>query len=189
MNKIQKNTIYIDMDGVVADFDGYAEQTLGHKHNSTHWPPDQWQQLTTIPHLYKNLPKTKQADNIMALARQFRDQLDWDLFMLTAIPKDNDVPDAFQDKILWMQEHYPDIPVRFGPYSKDKHKHCKSGDILVDDRQDNCDQWHSAGGIAIRAKNRDEALYNLQKTFETARSAYKQENFLPMIKYLLNDLL
>ena len=37
----------------------------------------------------------------------------------------------------------------FGPYSKDKHQHCEPGDILIDDRSSNIEEWRAVGGIAI----------------------------------------
>jgi hypothetical protein len=69
---------------------------------------------------------------------------------LTAVPHYNDVHWAFWDKMLWAQERYPDIPVHFGPYSQDKQKHCQPGDILVDDRPDNCENWIRVGGVAVK---------------------------------------
>ena len=69
---------------------------------------------------------------------------------LTAVPKGNDVKWAFYDKVNWATTRYPDIPVMFGPYSHDKHVHCKFGDVLIDDRTSNCTEWRNAGGIAIQ---------------------------------------
>ena len=65
------------------------------------------------------------------------------------MPKGNDVKWSFYDKVVWAQQHFPDIAVMFGPYSKDKHVHCMSGDILIDDRLSNIEEWAAAGGNAI----------------------------------------
>jgi hypothetical protein len=64
------------------------------------------------------------------------------------------VPDAFSDKVLWAQEHFPDIEVHFGPYAVDKYRHCQLGDILVDDRLSNCESWTQAGGKAFKVNGR-----------------------------------
>jgi hypothetical protein len=56
---------------------------------------------------------------------------------------------------MWAQEHFPDIAVHFGPHSYEKQRHCKAGDILVDDRPDNCSQWRDAGGIAFKVNAND----------------------------------
>lgn len=110
--------------------------------------------------LFRNLPKMPQADEMVNLARKIRDDLGYELIFLTAIPHYNDVHWAFWDKMLWAQERYPDIPVHFGPYSEDKKKHCIAGDILVDDRIDNCEGWREAGGVAIRVTKDYQAALN-----------------------------
>ena len=69
-----------------------------------------------------------------------------DLRFLTALPHDYSVPFASYDKVLWAQERFPNIPVLFGPYSHDKWKHCQPGDILIDDRTSNCEEWTRSGG-------------------------------------------
>ena len=171
-----KHTIHIDMDGVVADWDRAATEYLHTNFpvdaagkNENRWPPHLWEQLRIAPHFYRHLPKMARADDLINLARRFRDELHWNLVMLTAIPRGNDVFECFDDKFHWMQQHYPDIPVHFGPYSHDKQDHCKvAGDILVDDRYDNCEQWTFKGGIAVRVtKDYDKALAELEKIFES----------------------
>jgi 5'(3')-deoxyribonucleotidase len=168
MNNQPRRTIYIDMDGVVADFNGFAKTVLddynGAPGNHT-WAPGQWDKLRAHPHLYWCLPKLEKADQMMALARRFRDELDWDLYMLTAVPKGNDVPDAFQDKVLWQQAHFPDVAVRFGPFAIDKQHHCRPGDILVDDRHSTCVAWKQAQGHAVFVKDYDQALVELENLF------------------------
>lgn len=172
-----KKTLYIDMDGVTADFNGQAKITLNATEQDAlnaaqqgRWPPDKWKILIEIPHFYRNLPPLPTGKKIVELALKFQQELDYQLYFLTAIPSSNDVPDCIYDKILWTQEHYPYIPVRFGPYSKDKHKHCKPGDILIDDRKDNCQAWLQAGGTAILYENDGtNALNNLNQLYQTLR--------------------
>lgn len=182
-------TLYLDMDGVLADFNRGAQKILGASDaergqaiENDRWTADQWQQLIKNPNLYRTLPKTPQADQLVDVARKFRDNLGWRLRVLTAIPRANDVPEAFQDKILWIQEYYPDITVYFGPYSRDKARHCRPGDILVDDRRDNCLDWQKQGGHAIRVKadQQDLALKELESFYhkEQQLAAQQLRNFL-----------
>jgi len=146
-----KNTLYIDMDGVVADWSAGATEIIGYSlHNaSAYYPPEHWVKVTECKRLYRNLPKMPGADEMVDTARKFRDDLGWELLFLTAVPKSNDVRWAFYDKVHWVLERYPEIPVHFGPYSKDKHVHCKPGDVLVDDRVENIHEWVGAGGHGI----------------------------------------
>ena len=53
----------------------------------------------------------------------------------------------------------------FGPYSKDKWQHCNAGDILIDDRQSNIDEWRAAGGIAIHHVSLNSTLYELSQLY------------------------
>ena len=55
----------------------------------------------------------------------------------------------FWDKIEWVKTYFPGIPLWFGPYSRDKHVHCVNRDILIDDREDNIQDWTQAGGVGI----------------------------------------
>lgn len=164
------------MDGVLADFDQAAKTFLNatreefdQAKQNNKWNRAQWELIKTHnPRFYLSLPKTSLADDLVTVARKFRDQLDWNLKILTAIPSGNDMPWAFYDKILWQQEYYPDIPVMFGPYSKDKFLHCNPNDILIDDRLDNCESWSKVQGIAIRVNNNyNQILQTLEELYIT----------------------
>lgn len=149
------NKFCLDMDGVVADWVAGAAQIIGYRLDDPHtrYPDSDWHKLRSHHRLFRDLPKKLGADALVDLARRYRDDLGWELVFLTAIPHNNDMPWAFWDKVTWAGQHYPDIPVWFGPYSEDKQVHCSPGDILVDDRSDNCAQWSSRGGLAFKVAN------------------------------------
>ena len=153
------------MDGVVADFDEYAYRTLGVPPSQGVYPDTIWQQLVKNPRIYRDLIKTPYADQLVEECRDYALTYGYDLYFLTAVPKANDVKWAFYDKVLWAQQHFPDIAVMFGPYSKDKYQHCRSGDILIDDRTSNIDEWRAAGGIAIHHTAIDSTLFELSKLY------------------------
>jgi 5'(3')-deoxyribonucleotidase len=158
-------TLYLDMDGVVADFDEYAARTLGLPASSGIYPDEIWYNLASNARLYRDLKKTEYADQLVNECRDLALTKDYDILFLTAVPKGNDVPWAFYDKVVWAQKYFPTIPVMFGPFSKDKHVHCRPGDILVDDRQSNIEEWRAAGGIAIHHTNIDATLYELSRLY------------------------
>jgi hypothetical protein len=155
------NTFYLDMDGVVADWEvaasTFLRRPMRDPDTTTHYrnSAEEWERIKTQSRFYRDLPLMPRVDELVALARQYRDNLGWNLLFLTAVPKNDDVPWAFYDKVLWAQKHFPDIPVHFGPHSWDKQRHCKPGDVLVDDRPDNCGQWITAGGLAVQVLNND----------------------------------
>lgn len=165
-------TIYLDMDGVVADWEAGAAELVGYvsEYPEKPYPPSDWEKIRNHKRIFRNLPKMKRADELVELARRFRDELGWQLLFLTAVPHYNDIHWAYYDKVMWAFERYPDIPVHFGPYSQDKRNHTKPGDILVDDRFDNCEGWREAGGIAVRVtKYYGEALDELRRVFEDSK--------------------
>ena len=143
-------TIYLDMDDVIADFKAYAVRVLRTKQQNEKWAATEWNRLKDNDRLYRDLNKTPEADRLVEECTRICKQNNWQLKFLTAVPKGNDVRWAFYDKVVWAQRHFPSIPVMFGPYSKDKHVHCVPGDVLIDDRTSNCEEWRAAGGIAIQ---------------------------------------
>ena len=151
---MNKNTVYLDMDGVIADFDAGIKKILGYSEQDTniHYPDSDWAKIRKNQRLYLDLPQMPNARNIIDIARAFKYDLGWELLFLSAIPTGNDMPWSFWDKCQWAQKNFPDIPVHFGPYAHDKHKHCKPGDILVDDRTSSILEWKKAGGLAIEVK-------------------------------------
>lgn len=146
--------IFIDMDDVVADFSKKIFEitgvflTLGETYSD-----ENWNKILQHTRIYKNLEKTEGADQIVNASIKLAKTKSYDIKFLTAVPRKNDFPWAFYDKVNWAALHYPAIPVWFGPYSKDKHIHCNAGDILIDDRLSNINDWKSVGGIAVWHKN------------------------------------
>lgn len=163
-------TIYLDMDDVTADFKAYANRVLRKKNDDEKWPHEDWIKLRDNPRLYRDLEPTPEALALVEYCRYLRDHSGFELQFLTAVPKGNDVHWAFYDKVLWAQKYFPDIPVMFGPFSKDKHVHCKTGDILIDDRTSNCEEWRQAGGFAVQHRG------DLSKTIQ-ALTQVLDENF------------
>lgn len=174
---IKNKALYLDMDGVVADWNRGAEEFLGVKRPVTdvnpdgRWNHEQWQLIKDNERFFSTLPLMNHAHELVRVARKFRNELGYELLFLTAIPRDNDHPWAFQDKVYWARDYFPDVPVHFGPYSHDKWRHCKPNDILVDDRASNITEWRNHGGIAIRVLNDDlvPAIKELEALYEQHR--------------------
>ena len=154
-------TLYLDMDGVVADFEEYAHRTLGVPPSEGIYPDEIWKKLAANPRIYRDLKKTPYADHLVDVCKALCEVRGWELKFLTAVPKGNDVPWAFYDKMTWALFFFPDIPVMFGPYSKDKHHHCQVDDILIDDRRSNIDEWQAAGGFGILHKTIEDTIAGL----------------------------
>ena len=138
--------IYIDMDDVVADWHGAAEQFLKMRwsKDNERIPQADWDRIKRNSRFYRDLPVMPDAKELCLVE---------DVGFLSAIPRNNDMPWAIQDKVHWANKHFPGIPVFLGPYSTDKWQHCRQGDLLIDDRTDNCQQWEKVQGVAHIYRN------------------------------------
>jgi 5'(3')-deoxyribonucleotidase len=140
--------IYLDMDDVVADWMGYARAYLKRNWQEGEMLPDtEWRRLKDDQRMYSKLPLKEHAYDLVDWCRTYAKQNNCNLYFLSAIPHGNDMPWAPQDKVFWGQEYFPDIPVFLGPYAHQKYMHVRNpGDILIDDRRSNCEEWQRAGG-------------------------------------------
>jgi hypothetical protein len=143
------NVIHCDQDGVLADFDLYKKTHLS---SEAQTDDDQmWAEIKQISGFYRKLKATPYARKLWDAIKLCGS----DRCILTALPRKSTMPDADTDKRLWVNDNRSTVfggdkpTVKFGPYSKDKHKHAEPGDILIDDRLDNIEQWIAAGGIGI----------------------------------------
>jgi len=140
---------FVDMDDVVADWMGYAKSIVARDWDYGQRIPDSdWQKIRQNQRFYYNLPlKPGAMDLVEWIQSRCRSGTD-EIFFLTALPHDYSMPYAAQDKVWWANHYFPGVPVFFGPFSHDKWRHCRPGDILIDDRDSNCHEWISAGGRA-----------------------------------------
>lgn len=137
-------TIYVDLDGVLADFDCDAELYLHtdniYKYEFVWGPKKFWDKLNEFPNFFRELPKKADADHLFF-------NLPWDITVLTALPS-TDAARVEEQKRAWVHEHYEGTPV-ITCQTKDKPSFCSPGDILIDDRAINRDAWIKAGGTYI----------------------------------------
>ena len=158
-------TIYIDMDGVVADFNGFIGNIIGRpvKWTDRSITPEEWSKIGAIEDVYFQLPLLKDATTLVGYCSQFKDE--YNVEFLTALPSKKSVPTASSDKEKWINKYFPGYKVNFGPFSTDKWKWCKPGDMLIDDKMSNIDDWFEKGkGIGIYYKENIHAtLHHIDK--------------------------
>ena len=160
-------TLFLDLDDTIVDLMGHVSRIAGEELSiGTRFSTELWQRVIEDEHFFLRLNMREDALDLLhycaSLKRKgFVDQVEF----LTAIPHDGTVPYAFQDKVDWVRSMVPYLwNVRFGPYSSDKWKHCRAGDILIDDRADNCEEWIAAGGRAHVFRGAEGAIRFLQET-------------------------
>ena len=141
--------IHLDMDEVVADWHAGAEAIIGKPmEKGIMLDHADWAKIRNSKRMFRDLPIRPGAIQLVNAVTQYvHSHPTADLVFLTAIPPSNDMPFVYYDKVQWAMEHFPHIPVLFGPHSYEKLYHCTAGDILIDDREDNIEQWQSRGGL------------------------------------------
>lgn len=138
--------IFIDMDGVLADFDAWKE-TMKELHPEVmEEKMAMWELIAQVDHFFLNLDPTPWAYEMMDYLRS----LGVPLAILTALPRRLVIPQAEPDKQEWIASLIdPDLEFQIGPYAIDKQNFCEEGYVLVDDNKKNIDQWNARGGIGI----------------------------------------
>lgn len=160
--------IYVDMDDVVADWVPHAQSFLNIQWDNDigeRIPQSDWDRLKEDHRFYSNLPLKPGAHELVQYCRDaVSNGQAAGMAFLTALPHDYSGQWASYDKVFWAHKHFEGIPVFFGPFAHDKQRHCKPGDILIDDRISNCSEWIAAGGKSHIYKQWPECKLWLDKT-------------------------
>ena len=150
--------LYLDLDGVMADFDAYFPQLFGVDHRGMA-DDAMWATINAHPSYFRDMPMCSDA-------KMFFDRIAWlDPIILTACPKSNYAPVARQ-KRAWVREHLSltcDVLPVMGGRHKPLFMHAP-GDILIDDFKRNTKAWEEEGGFAI-----------LHRDFDTTRDKLEAE--------------
>lgn len=137
-------TIFVDMDGVLADFDRHYIETIGLLPPRLDPGRDvKWAKISEMD-FFASMPPMPDAfalwDYVSALPGR--------PIILTGCPKIGHER-AESDKRKWVRRHLgDDVEVRT-LLSKDKALHCSPGDILIDDWEKYRHLWEAKGGLWI----------------------------------------
>jgi len=155
--------LFLDCDGVLADFDAGAKKVLGglspREFEARHSKGEFWRRLAKARNFYATLPLMADAQLLFDAVEHLRPTI------LTGLPLGNW---AAPQKLKWAEEHFPKTPV-ITCMARDKYKYMKSGDVLVDDRADHRGKWEDAGGIFIHHKNARASLDELARIFPSVK--------------------
>jgi hypothetical protein len=150
--------LYLDCDGVLADFDKGAAAVLGlhpRAFEKRHGPALFWQKLASASDFYFSLPLLPDAMELFNAVRNL------DPVILTGLPRGNWAADQ---KVRWAAQHFPGTRI-ITTMARDKRDHAKEGDVLVDDMLKHRGLWEGAGGVFIHHKNATETIEQLKSYF------------------------
>lgn len=146
-------TIFVDMDGVLADFDSHYEAVFGAKPDKDADNVD-WQRVCGRRGFYCELEPMPDMRNLWSYIYYYRPVI------LSGIPAS--VPEAAYNKQAWVDWHLTGTKVIFCR-SRDKANYCRPGDVLIDDWEKYKDRWLAAGGRWITHTNALTTIQRLQE--------------------------
>lgn len=149
--------LYLDCDGVLADFDRHFQKCFGQpprdyedKNGATIF----WRDIKTeAPTFYRDLPLMPDARELFDAVAMLRPVI------LTGCPRGGW---AEPQKLAWAREHFPGIPM-VTCMSRDKRDYCQLGDVLIDDRPHYRAKWEGAGGVWITHTSAENSLSELRR--------------------------
>ena len=155
--------LFLDADGVLADFDLAARGLLGMRSKEyidKHGRGMFWKRLAQAPNFYGDLAEMPDARVLFDAVRHLKPTI------LTGLPAGNW---AAPQKVEWAAEHFPGVPI-ITCMARDKHLHMHPGDVLVDDREKHRAEYEAAGVVFVHHKNAEDSLRQLAKIFPSVRA-------------------
>ena len=155
--------LFLDADGVLADFDLSACQLLNMKpkeYIARYGRGAFWSRLAKARNFYGALPEMPDARVLFDAVKHLRPTI------LTGLPVGKW---AAPQKVEWAAEHFPGVPI-ITCMARDKHLHMHPGDVLVDDREKHREAYESAGVVFIHHKNAEDSLRQLAKIYPSVKA-------------------
>lgn len=134
--------IYLDCDGVLADFDRGAAEVFGMspaRFEKRRGLAAFWKALANTPDFFANLEPLPDARELYDAVAHLNP------IILTGLPRGDW---AAPQKRRWAERHFPGVEV-ITTSAALKREHCHPGDVLIDDRAKHRHLWEQAGGVFI----------------------------------------
>ena len=151
--------LYLDCDGVLADFNQGAAAVLGmhpKAYQKRHGIGRFWAKLAKAPDFYFGLPLLDGATELFEAVKHL------DPIILTGLPQGNWAADQ---KVRWAAKYFPGTRI-ITIMARDKRNHAREGDVLVDDQITHAHLWEEVGGVFIHHRSVEETLHRLKGYFD-----------------------
>jgi 5'(3')-deoxyribonucleotidase len=151
--------IYIDLDGVMADFDTHYDFLLGTKFDNLILCEEEktakWRALDPHPTFFRDLPLMPGAMKLWAALVD----AGYEPIILSAATRRIETCSA--QKREWVKEYLGlegEDRVIIVANKRDKAQYCQPGDVLIDDHSGNIAAWTAAGGHGILFVSADQTI-------------------------------
>lgn len=168
--------VFLDMDGVLADFFSEYAVLAGLPPGSTYRDVPPAKNSPTLDKMigtdfFYRLPKFNTADALVAMVVKF-----FGSYNICSSPLRGDHENSGVQKARWIREHLNPQPMHIYIESR-KEKHAVQPDgtpnILIDDRKDNIIKWEAAGGIGIKYQADEDGLDVIARGLRRALEIYR----------------
>ena len=159
----EKPRLFLDADGVLADFDDGVRRLLGMSAKqfiAEHGRGAFWGRLAKAQDFYSSLPEMPDARLLFEGVKHLKPTI------LTGLPIGKW---AAPQKIEWAAIHFPGVPI-VTCMARDKHMHMHSGDVLVDDREKHREAYEAAGIVFVHHDNAKASLRKLATIFPSVKA-------------------
>jgi 5'(3')-deoxyribonucleotidase len=162
-NNTKTPDVYVDMDGVLADFFGAWAKLDGKDHYKDIDNPQQKLQLVRDhPTFWIELPVLSGAGKLLGAVKKYAGK-----YKICSTPLTGD-PNSEPQKREWVKKHLHAFAPNEVIITHNKAAHAKQSDgtpnILIDDFGKNIKAWEAAGGIGIKHENE-----NVDRTIKLLR--------------------
>ena len=154
--------LFLDCDGVLADFDSGATDILGmspRAFEERHGRREFWRRIALAKDFYARLPLMPDARILFEAVEHL------DPIILTGLPLGDW---AAPQKVRWADEHFSGAHI-ITCMARDKYRHMTGADVLVDDRADHRDKWEAVGGVFIHHQSAQGTLRQLAEIYPTVK--------------------
>jgi len=176
------STIYVDMDGVLADFFGAWAKLM----KKDHWTKiddimPALQKIRDTENFWLDLPLTVNAKNLLMLIKDVKGEYN---ILSSPLPDD---PNSEPHKREWIKKNLNFFPPKDIIITHDKAKYATTEDgtpnILIDDYGVNIQKWEAAGGVGFKHKDHkfERTAKNIKQHMQEPVESYTREQ-LPQLR-------
>jgi predicted chitinase/5'(3')-deoxyribonucleotidase len=169
-------TVYVDMDGVLADLFNHAGSIHDVEHYSS-MTKDQWEDFfknSNAYELFRDLPAFPSANKLLQMVKDFAGG-----YTILSSPLSFDKAGSIKGKQEWLKKHIhvrPDNII----FEHNKAMYATTNgkpNILIDDYGVNIRAWGSAGGIPIKYQADEDSLQKVFKALQAASQGNVDEGW------------
>ena len=177
------STIYVDMDGVLADFFGAWAKLM----DKDHWTKiddimPALQKIRDTENFWLDLPLTANAKNLLNLIKDVKGEY---IILSSPLPDD---PNSEPHKREWIEKNLNFFPPKDIIITHDKARYATTEDgtpnILIDDYGQNIQKWEAAGGVGFKHKDHkfERTAQNIKQHMQEPVESLSQESLMPIAK-------